>query len=226
MATIVRGHVPASQFALSESHTVLPDIEFDIEQIIETGEEAVMPLIWVRGADSEMVQEALRDDPSVENVELLTDLGDEQLYRMEWVRQVQLVLQMITNSKATIIDAYGGGDSWYLRVLYPTRDSLSETNDFCEANGLTFNIRTIREMDGEPAGRYGLTGDQYEALTRAVESGYYDVPRDNALKSLAEDFDVSHQALSERLRRGTKALIEDTLLVGPRSEEEDDTNAR
>lgn len=29
----------------------------------------------------------------------------------------------------------------------------------------------------------------------------------------AEEFDISHQALSERLRRGTGALIEDTLLV-------------
>ncbi|MFC6963578.1 helix-turn-helix domain-containing protein [Halocatena marina] len=221
MATIVRGHVPASEFALSESHAALPDIEFDVEQIIETGEETVMPLVWIRGADNKAVQEVLDSDPSVNDVELLSDLGDEQLYRMEWVEHVQLVLQMVTNSEATIIDAFGGGSSWYLRVLYPTRDLLSKTNEFCKANGVNFDIETIREMEGDPAGRYGLTENQYAALTQAVERGYYDIPRDNDLQALAEDFGVSHQALSERLRRGTKALVEDALLVGPRSKDKD-----
>lgn len=221
MATIVRGHVPASEFALSESHTALPDIEFDVEQIIETGEETVMPLVWIRGADNKAVKEVLDSDPSVKDVELLSDLGDEQLYRMEWVEHVQLVLQMVTNSEATIIDAFGGGSSWYLRVLYPTRDLLSKTNEFCRANGVNFDIETIREMEGDPAGRYGLTENQYAALTQAVERGYYDIPRDNDLQALAEDFGVSHQALSERLRRGTKALVEDALLVGPRSKDKD-----
>jgi predicted DNA binding protein len=34
------------------------------------------------------------------------------------------------------------------------------------------------------------------------------------VEDLAEEFDISHQALSERIRRGTGALIEDTLRYG------------
>jgi hypothetical protein len=51
-------------------------------------------------------------------------MDEQQLYRMEWVAQVQVVLQMLTSAQATITDAYGTGETWYLRVLYPTRDSL------------------------------------------------------------------------------------------------------
>jgi predicted DNA binding protein len=58
----------------------------------------------------------------------------------------------------------------------------------------------------------GLTAPQREALTLAVESGYYDVPADVTLDSLSELLGITSQALSERLNRGTKTLVEATLL--------------
>ncbi|WP_254544142.1 helix-turn-helix domain-containing protein [Halomarina pelagica] len=219
MATIVTGSLPAEEFALRESLSRLSGAEFEVEQIVESGEEAVMPLLWVRGADPEAVSEAFEADPSVADPSLLVNVDGDQFYRMEWTERVQLVLQMLTDSEATVTDAYGAGETWYLRVLYPTRDSLSRTIDYCEANGLTFDVDTIRELEGEPAGRYGLTEAQYEALTVAAERGFYDVPRDVTLKELGDELGISHQALSERIRRATLALVEDTLLIGPESEE-------
>lgn len=120
---------------------------------------------------------------------------------------------MLTNSIATITDAYSHEGRWSLRVLYPDRDDFAATMNFCEAEGLTFDVDVIREMDGEPTGRYGLTERQYETLTTAVERGYCAIPREIA-EELADDLGVSHQALSELLRRGHQALIEDTLLIG------------
>lgn len=219
MATIVNGSLPADEFALRKSLSMLPNVEFEVEQIVESGEDAVMPLLWVREADSEAVSEAFETDPSIRNPSLLIDLDDALLYRMEWMKQVDVVLQMLTNSQATVTDAYGTSEMWYLRVLYPDRDSLSATVDYCTDNGLNFDIRTIRELEGEPVGRYGLTKGQYEAVTEAAKRGFYDVPRDITLIELADELDTSHQALSEQLRRGTQALIEDTLLIGPQSDE-------
>ncbi|MFC6835360.1 helix-turn-helix domain-containing protein [Halomarina ordinaria] len=214
MATVVQGRLPAEEFALCETLDSLPDAEFETELIVESGEDAIMPLLWVRGAPTEAVREVLERDPSVRSVDLLVELDDAQFYRMEWVGHVELALELLTNAHATIMNAYGAGDWWYLRVLYPDRDSLGRTTDFCERHGLSFDIDTIREMDGEPAGRFGLTDGQYAALTYAVEQGYYDVPRGCELQDLADHFGLSHQALSERLRRGVKALVEDALLVG------------
>ena len=85
---------------------------------------------------------------------------------------------------------------------------------------MTFDVLTIREMESEPAGRFGLTDSQYRALVLAASRGYYEVPKAVTLAELAEEIGVSHQALSEQLRRGTGALVEDVLSVGASLEAE------
>jgi len=218
MATIVIGSVPTEELALAHTFETLPEVSFESERIILSGDDAVMPLLWAREADREPLEAAIEGDPTVNNVTLLADFGDELLYRMDWIDRVQLLLHMLTNSEATILDAHGRRDGWRLRVMFPSRSHLSETHEFCTAHGMAFTIESIREMDGQPSGRFGLTEDQYRALITAVEAGYYDVPQKRTLEELAEEFEISHQALSERLRRGTESLVEDTLLVGAPSE--------
>ena len=219
MATIVRGTVPASQFALNHALETLPDVEVECERIVRSGDDAVMPLLWVRYADRDEVEAAFEADPSVGNVTCLSDLDEELLYRMDWIDHVDLLLQMLTNAEATVLDAYGRGSRWKLRVLYPERDEFSTTHEFCAEHGLSFDVASIREIDGEPAGRFGLTESQYRALVLAVQRGYYEVPRRTTLEELADEVGVSHQALSERLRRATGSLAEDALLVGALPEE-------
>lgn len=226
MATVIRAQIPASEFALAETFERVGDVNFQCERIVRSADEAIMPLIWSYGVDAETLNDALDEDPSVKSYSLLAEFDDELLYRMEWVNQVRLVLQMLTNSQATVLSGYGDGKNWSLRVLYPDRDSLSKTHDFCEENGLTFDIQYVREMDGEPAGRFGLTPEQYEALTTACDHGYFKVPREVDLKELAEDIGVSHQALSERLRRGHDILVQESLLVGPPPVETEAANER
>jgi hypothetical protein len=46
-----------------------------------------------------------------------------------------------------------------------------------------------------------------------VEGGYYDIPRRMSTKDLAEEFGVSDQAITERLRRAIVALTENTIAV-------------
>ena len=211
---IVKGSVPASEFALHHVLTSCPDVEIEVERIVKSGEKAVIPLVWERGDDREAFEAALDDDPTVEDYSLLAEFENERLYRMEWIEQVRLLLQMLTSSKATVLDAVGQHDRWYLRIMYPDRDLLSNTHEFCEEFGLTFEVEAVREMEGEPAGRYSLTENQYEAMVTALERGYYDVPREVTLEDLADELGTSHQALSELLRRGTRGLIEDALVVG------------
>ncbi len=214
MATVVTGTVPASEFALERTLTTASDVEFECERVVESGGDIVMPLTWARAEDSEALEAALADDPTVEEVSLLAEFEEERLYRMNWVERVQLIVQMLTNAQATVLEAHGSGEEWTLRVMYPTRDDLSTTHEFCDAHGVTFDVDRIRELEGEPAGRYGLTREQYEALRTAHEAGYFEVPRRANLDGLADDLGISHQALSERLRRGEDALLESTLLVG------------
>lgn len=222
MVTIVRGSVPADEFALNHSLTSIPDLVVEVERIVETGDEAVMPLLWVRGGERSEIEAAFDDDPTVDEVELVAAVEDEYMYKMQWVDHIDLILQMLTNAEATILDAYGHGDTWTLRMMYPKRDKLSAIHDFCNGHGLSFEVESVRDMEGNPAGRFGLTDEQFEALTTGARRGLFTVPRESTIEELAAELDISHQALSERIRRGTEALIEDTLLVGAPDASDDD----
>lgn len=213
MVTVVWATLPASDFALSETLSVAPDATFECEQIIETGSETVMPLLWARGVDRETVERGFERDHSVAGFECLASLENEGLYRMEWIRQARLVLQILTSTNATVLDAASDSEQWTLRIMYPQRSELSETNELCEQHRLSFSVERIRELSEEVVGQYGLTEEQFDALTIACEAGYFDVPRAVDLDDLATELGISHQALSERLRRGHEVLIKETLLI-------------
>ena len=72
---------------------------------------------------------------------------------------------------------------------------------------------SIYELDGEHRDEYALNETQHEALIAAVETGYFDIPRESTLDDLAAELDITHQVLSERLHRGHKTLIENALIV-------------
>ena len=220
-ARVVKGEIPADEFALWETLQSNPDTRLESERIVQSGEDALMPLIWVRNVDFEAFENSLDDDPSIREYTLLSEFEDEVLYRMIWISEVDLALQMLANSNATIMDAYGYDGRWHLRILYPNQDSLSKTTEYIEEHELTFEVTSIREMEGEPAGRFGLTKPQFQALTEAQKAGFYKVPREVDMVELGESLGISHQALSERLRRGVDALIADALVPGADNEVED-----
>ena len=60
---------------------------------------------------------------------------------------------------------------------------------------------------------YGLTAPQRETLMYAVEMGYYALPRQISTQEIANEFDISDQAASERLRRAIDMLVANTLLL-------------
>ena len=214
MPTIVVADIPVEEFALYESLQAVPDLAVESQRVVEKGEGLVMPLIWVRSANGETVQAALDDDSSVHSANRIANYENESLYQMEWKRGVELAVQIMTEDESVILDLYGTSDGWQLRSMFPDRDTLARTVEFCENNGLGFDVRRVREMDVVPSGRWGLTDEQYEALRVAWDAGYFGVPREADLGDVADRLDISHQALSERLRRGHTNLIKETIGVG------------
>jgi HTH DNA binding domain len=53
------------------------------------------------------------------------------------------------------------------------------------------------------------------ALRLAVARRYYSIPRETATEELAEEVGVSHQTLSEQLRRGHGNRLNHVLVDGP-----------
>ncbi|HET7324301.1 MAG TPA: helix-turn-helix domain-containing protein [Halococcus sp.] len=216
MSTIAEVTLPAAEFALHETLEAVPGAKFEIERVVAHSESRIMPFIWATDetTDQEALEEALADDPSVDNVVELAAFDDEWFYRMEWIENIQVVLHTLLEQDGTILNAEGRNDEWHLRALFPNRDSLSATYDFCKEEGLAMTVTSIYELDGEHRDQYGLTETQHETLITAVEKGYFDIPQKSTLDDLAAELDISHQALSERLHRGHKTLIENALIVG------------
>jgi hypothetical protein len=85
MSTIAGIGIPAEEFALAETLSRVPGVEFETVRVVAHDDDRVLPLVWAQTDDEDALERALADDPSVENERLLADLADERLYRMDWV---------------------------------------------------------------------------------------------------------------------------------------------
>lgn len=216
MSTIAQLGVPTSEFALRETLPNVPAVEVEAERVVAHGRDRVMPFCWASGSDDELdaFEDALAEDPTVDNEERLSKLVDGRFYQMEWVESVDLLFHSMTEHGAAILKAAGQDNRWHLRIVFPDRDAFSATYDFCQDQGLDVNVEQVHELNHTKGyGQYGLTEEQYEALTSALDSGYYTVPRNASARDLADELSISHQAVSERLRRGHENLVENALTV-------------
>lgn len=221
MSTIAQFRVPVESFALREALPRAPDVEVEVERVATHGEDRVLPFLWASGEGLEAFHDALVDDPTVDNVELLSDLEDGHFYQMEWVESVEMLLYAITEYEAAVLKARAADGSWSLRVVFPDRDSVGEVHEFAKQEAIPLDLDGIYQLEETKRyGQYGLSEAQYETLVTALDSGYYEVPRETATADLADRLDVSQQAVSERLRRGHGNLVDNALTVEDEAEVE------
>lgn len=222
MGTIAEVGIDLEDFALGHTLGTIEGLGCEAERLVANDAERVMPFLWVDAPTSalDQLEDALESDETVDDVELIADLDTERLYRMNWVRRIDVLVRILVEEEGTVLSASGTAEGWHLRLLFPTRDALSRTYEYCETNGIRFEILSIYDIDDNRQGRFGLTDEQQDTLAAAFEAGYYDVPRETTMEELAAEFDVSHQALSERLRRGHRGLVKNTVMIGPRDHDD------
>ena len=212
--TVAEVRIPIDEFALAETMAAYDDLRFEIERIIAHEPDRVMPYVWISDADFERLDDRLEADESVDRFELMADVDGERLYRMGWVGQIRTLVQILVEEEGTILSAQGNTAGWTLRILFPERASLSRTYEFCQSNDLSLEIQSIYDIDSGRQGRFGLTDGQQDVLQAAYEHGYYRIPREITAEELAAEFGISHQAVSERLRRAHESLVESTIVIG------------
>jgi predicted DNA binding protein len=103
------------------------------------------------------------------------------------------------------------GRGWKVSARFADRSDLDAFRNACGETGVEFRPLRLFETEADPADDYGLTTPQHEALLAAYRMGYFDVPRDSDLSDLADELDTTTSALSERLRRGQRRLLERTI---------------
>ena len=125
---------------------------------------------------------------------------------MTWNEPIDLLVHIMTEQQGTIIHAANRTNTWALRVSFPEHDALlqaQELTELAEQNEFSLQIRRIYPTGEHRRAQPAMTNLHQEDLVRAFEAGYFKVPKETQLTELADAQGVSHQAMSERIRRGS-----------------------
>ena len=210
MATIAELSVPVAEFALAQTIEQRPALELRVESVVAEGPTRTAPLAWFSNVDPADLESALESDPTVaEYRQLLERTADGDLfYRLKYAETAASVCRRVYRHDGTVLDAHVRDEQWTLRLLFPHREELAAAVTAIEDDGVSIDVRRMVEagQDEQFETTAALTEPQQEAIAEAYRQGYYDVPREISLEELANELDISHQALSERLRRANRVL--------------------
>ncbi|PCR89765.1 helix-turn-helix domain-containing protein [Natrinema ejinorense] len=215
MTTIAELSLSTDAFALAETLQQRPALEVRVESVVAEGPDRTVPLVWFSNVDRSELEAALDADSTVEEYrQLLETTEDGQLfYRLQYSEAVSSVCSCVYRHGGTVLDAQISDGRWTLRLLFPHREGLSDAVAAIEDHGVRIDVKRMVEAGkGEDLETTAaLTEPQQEAIAEAYRQGYYDVPREISLEELANELDISHQALSERLRRANRVLAGEQL---------------
>lgn len=189
-----------------------PAMHVELERLVPTGE-MVMPFLWVTGDEIDAFEKKVQEHPSVFDFRAYDRVGDSALYRIEWNDAPTDLLKAIADTQAVVLEARGNG-TWMYRLRFPDHDRLTQFHNAIIEEDLPIHIEqtyTLTESSRQ-GHRFGLTPNQREALVMALQRGYFATPKAASLNELADDLDITPQALSNRIRLGTEKVLRKCLL--------------
>lgn len=197
---------------LQEALQAVPETAVEHEEIFFTADDEVKWLFWATGGNRDAFGDALAEDSTVETARAITETPTRTLYRATLVGEPNdFTLTHFNELDIQILAATHDHDASIVRVRCPSREAYSTLGGVIEEQYGRFKTRRLFEESASTQNEYDVTPAQKEALLYAFEAGYYSVPRNATLESVAAEFGISDNAASARLRRGTAALLEDTL---------------
>jgi len=213
MSVVVELSIPGSGFQLGRVLGDVPGTSYELERIVPTADVTV-PFLWVRGGDTATLEAHLSDSPLVSEFSVLDRVGAWALYRIDWARGYDGILAEFAALDVTTLSGRGDG-VWHFRLRFPDHDTVSRFHEYVRERDLPVTVERIYSLS-EQADRehpFGLTPEQREALVLALQRGYFETPSETDLATLSRELDISRQALSERIRRGTRQVLRNTLLA-------------
>lgn len=205
--------VPAEDFALGRSLDGVESTQFELERMVPTTD-AVVPFFWAHDTDPDALKASLETDKDVISVRMLDELDDRALFRVEWVPDIDGLVQSIIDQEAAILEALGTTDRWEFQLRFPNDADVSEFQAALDEANVDFTLHRMYNPDDPETDVTELTPAQRETLTMALEHGYFAIPRETNLVELADELDISDQAVNERLRRGMVKLVVSSLTAG------------
>lgn len=159
--------------------------------------------VIISGDDPAAAAEAFRTAPTVEAFDHIGDADGTTVYRLTWREAVPELVARIRETDCTVLSGVAAAGAWSFELRFPDERAASQFYSEYDdpANPITLTYTSEFGVAGQSE-RNALTPKQESALVRALDIGYFDVPRRATLDSLAAEFGVSDTAVSQRLRRG------------------------
>lgn len=211
MSVITEFTILAEAFALEHTFDATPDAKIEIERLATHSREWIMPFLWATDENLDPVKTALENDPCVDELELLDDDGRVGYFNVQWTEDVQQLVDQIVDQHGIMQEAVDG--TWYLQLQFVDQEALEKFQTYFHDERYEFELQRMYPGTAPKEREYDLTPEQREALVTALEIGYFSVPREAQIEELAGELDISTNAVSERLRRATGTLTENTLTV-------------
>jgi predicted DNA binding protein len=210
MTAVASVEVPAEQFALGSALASMPDVHVRLDRIVPLGE-TFAPYFWLESDTVETVEAALRETTELAAFDVAECLDGEVLVRAEWEHRPGEISDAVADHGGVVLEAFGEAGSWRLLFRFPDRESLAACYEACRELEMSFELLSVHDTRRPDSGTADLTDCQREALRAAAEMGYFEVPRRATLTDLAATLGVSDSAVSQRLRRGTGAVVTEAL---------------
>ena len=209
MSVLLSFSIDAEAFELGRVLAVPPGMSVELERMVPTGS-MVVPFVWATGPDHEGFAEGVRAHPAVESLTVLDRFGEKGLYRLDWQEAPTDLVTAIQRSGAAVLGARGGR-RWEFRLRFSETEQVPRFHSMVREAGLPINIEQTQPLSDDED-TYGLSEKQRHALTIAVERGYFASPSEVKLDELADELDITRQALSKRIRRGNEKILQRALL--------------
>lgn len=218
MTAIAEFTLPPTAFPLGRVFEEYPTVRLELDCVVPT-RDTMLPYFWVISSDGRLAEilALFESFTEIRSVTLLEALDGKGLFEIDWHPGHLGLLDALARSDVTVLSAKGSAHGWLFELRSANRSEFATFQQHCRQLGISVSLAHVSELSELRAGTvHCLTDEQREALELAYSEGYYDDPRGTTLEALADQLGISRQALSARLRRGYRALIEQGVLYHDR----------
>lgn len=188
-----------------------PSITVEILGRSEIDERTLVADVWISGRGAGAWSREIGEFRDVERAECLAEVGNGYLYRVRFRSPPIVALYRSLEVPLPFpIRARAGSIRWEVVARPPAFDRIMEFAHGIDPAARTTWTRRPPLVDHVPS----LTASQRALLHRAIEAGYFAVPRRVSLTELARASNRSKSSVSDALARIEESLLESTLRSG------------
>jgi len=213
--TDIKAVVRAEHPDIVLTETVTHDRSSKVRSVSEAGTDPTSGKFFyhIESSDFQQFEDGLRNDRTIGGFERVIETRDgEAIYSFEYTDEAKILSPVISTANGVILDMENDGSAWILTVWMPDRTDLGHLWEYAQENGIDIDLLRVNEYASLGKTDAGLTDSQRDALLVALETGYFEEPRNATLSEVAADLDISQPAASGLLRRGIKRLVISSLL--------------